>query len=233
MANATSVDVAPGIPLNENSQFCIDPLWDLNLTWYTEEPDFTKCFHSTVLVYLPCLFLWLFMPFKLYEWKYPNANRPSIGPTKWTWIIVLRFILQSLLLVLSVCSLIVNLNEIWNYSISEVQEKPLSEVISPAILSLTFALCLTISITDRRNGLHSSSAMQFGFWFFLTLGTTLTFTSVVRFPDKRSNGNNITFWIYYILVLVAFLLEFWPNPKSDYVSIGGELFMNYNAPSLS
>ena len=26
--------------------FCPDPLWDANLTWYTESPDFTACFHQ-------------------------------------------------------------------------------------------------------------------------------------------------------------------------------------------
>ena len=210
-------------PINEQGQFCNDPLWDLNLTWYTDQPDFTKCFHSTVLVYVPCVFLWLLMPFKLYEWKRPSRDRPGNGPSKLTWVILIRFALQSLLLILSICSLIVNVNEIWNYSIANsLYGKPLSEVIAPTILSLTFALCLTISITDRRNGVHSSSGMQFGFWFLLMLGSTLTFTSVVRFPEKRSKANDVTFWIYYFLVLVAFLLEFWPNPKSDYASIGGK-----------
>ena len=123
---------------------------------------------------------------------------------------------------LTIASLIINVEEIWSYSISEQFLKPLSEVMAPAILSLTLALCLAISITDRRNGIHSSSGMQFGFWFFLALGSTFTFTSVVRFPEERPIANNVTFWIYYFLVLIAFLLEFWPNPKSDYVSIGGK-----------
>ena len=218
----TEKEGAIGVPIDQSNQFCTDPLWDLNLTWYTDEPDFTKCFHSTVLVYVPCLFLWLLMPFKLYEWKYRNTNRPSDGTPKWTWVILFRFILQTLLLVFAIVSLIINVNEIWNHSISEVYLKPLSEVIAPAILSLTFALCLAISIHDRRNGIHSSSGMQFGFWFFLALGSTFTFTSVVRFPEERTTANNVTFWIYYFLVLIAFLLEFWPNPKSDYVNIGGK-----------
>ena len=222
MANTSESEVTLAVALDENSQFCNDPLWDLNTTWYTDQPDFTKCFHSTVLVYVPCVFLWLFMPFKLYEWKNPNVSRTSNGPSKLTWIIILRFILQLLLLFISISALIININEIWNYSVSGVYEKPLSEILAPAILSLTFALCLTISITDKRNGIQSSSGMQFGFWFFLTLGATFTFTSVVRFPEKRTSANNVTFWIYYFLVLIAFLLEFWPNPKSEYVSIGGK-----------
>jgi hypothetical protein len=36
---------------------CRSELWDLSLTWNTESPDFTPCFHATVLVYIPALVL--------------------------------------------------------------------------------------------------------------------------------------------------------------------------------
>ena len=50
-------------------------LFPVNLTWYTEEADFSKCFHSTVLIYLPCGYLWLFLPFYyLFKDKRPYAN---------------------------------------------------------------------------------------------------------------------------------------------------------------
>lgn len=37
-------------------------LQDWNLTWYTEDPDFTLCFQNTVLVWIPCIYLWLCFP---------------------------------------------------------------------------------------------------------------------------------------------------------------------------
>ncbi|XP_077843257.1 multidrug resistance-associated protein 1 isoform X6 [Macaca mulatta] len=40
-----------------------DPLWDWNVTWYTSNPDFTKCFQNTVLVWVPCFYLWACFPF--------------------------------------------------------------------------------------------------------------------------------------------------------------------------
>ena len=46
--------------------FCPDPLWDSDLTWYTDQPDFTTCFHETVLVYVPCGILWLLAPLQIY-----------------------------------------------------------------------------------------------------------------------------------------------------------------------
>lgn len=35
---------------------------DWNLTWHTEDPDFTLCFQNTVLVWIPCIYLWLCFP---------------------------------------------------------------------------------------------------------------------------------------------------------------------------
>uniref|UniRef100_A0A671NJH7 Multidrug resistance-associated protein 1 n=1 Tax=Sinocyclocheilus anshuiensis TaxID=1608454 RepID=A0A671NJH7_9TELE len=40
-----------------------DPFWDWNRTWQTHNPDLTPCFQNTVLVWIPCLLLWLFAPF--------------------------------------------------------------------------------------------------------------------------------------------------------------------------
>ena len=39
--------------LNTMTTFCVTPLWDIDLTWNTNDPDFTPCFHKTVFVYIP------------------------------------------------------------------------------------------------------------------------------------------------------------------------------------
>lgn len=36
---------------------------DWNRTWQTHNPDLTPCFQNTLLVWIPCLYLWLFAPF--------------------------------------------------------------------------------------------------------------------------------------------------------------------------
>lgn len=61
--------------------FCSDSLWDLNKTWYTDDPDFTDCFHQTVLVWVPCLFLWLMLLIQYYA----IISSPH-GLKKWTWL---------------------------------------------------------------------------------------------------------------------------------------------------
>ena len=41
-------------------KFCGGEFWNLNLTWNTENPDFTPCFHKTVFAWIPSLILVLF-----------------------------------------------------------------------------------------------------------------------------------------------------------------------------
>uniref|UniRef100_A0A8C9WMA0 ABC-type glutathione-S-conjugate transporter n=1 Tax=Scleropages formosus TaxID=113540 RepID=A0A8C9WMA0_SCLFO len=38
-------------------------VWDWNRTWYTPNPDLTQCFQNTILVWVPCVYLWVCAPF--------------------------------------------------------------------------------------------------------------------------------------------------------------------------
>ncbi|KAH7986848.1 hypothetical protein HPB52_024685 [Rhipicephalus sanguineus] len=54
---------------------------DNSLTWNAETPDFTPCFQETVLVWAPCLFLWLTCPFDIAAFK--RSRNP---PLPWTFL---------------------------------------------------------------------------------------------------------------------------------------------------
>uniref|UniRef100_A0A4W4G689 ABC-type glutathione-S-conjugate transporter n=1 Tax=Electrophorus electricus TaxID=8005 RepID=A0A4W4G689_ELEEL len=58
-------------------QFCVFQDW--NLTWYTPHPDLTQCFQHTVLVWLPCLYLWLGAPFYLVYRRFRDHGRISVS----------------------------------------------------------------------------------------------------------------------------------------------------------
>ena len=212
------------IPLDERHEFCEDSLWDVNVTLKSEQRDFTLCFHSTVLVYVPCLFLWFSMPYLLYQWKLSEiTTNPDNRQQNVSLIFLLRFIFQGALLVLSLGGVIWNVNEFWNYSYSTTYSKPISEVIAPTILSLTFALYLRIGITEQQNESQSYLRVQCGFWILLTLTSTFTFISIVRFPEKRSHSYNVTYWFYYFLVVISLFLEICPSGILGYLNNNGEL----------
>nr|CAD7572885.1 unnamed protein product [Timema californicum] len=54
---------------------------DANVTWNTDDPDLTPCFQRTLLIYLPCAFLWAFSPLEVF---YILNNKNSDIP--WNWL---------------------------------------------------------------------------------------------------------------------------------------------------
>ncbi|XP_023999376.1 multidrug resistance-associated protein 1-like [Salvelinus sp. IW2-2015] len=72
----------------------LDPLWDWNRTWYTDKPDLTECFQNTVLVWFPCIYLWLLAPFYALKLYCHDCGRIRIS-TLCTAKTVLGFLLAS------------------------------------------------------------------------------------------------------------------------------------------
>ncbi len=80
--------------------FCSDPLWDADLTWNTDDPDFTVCFHQTVLAYLPGAVLLLLLPVQLRRCRL-SRNRGI----PWSVVTVARVALGVVLAVLPLVDL--------------------------------------------------------------------------------------------------------------------------------
>ena len=75
---------------------CISQDW--NRTWYTDDPDLTVCFEKTVLVWIPCAFLWLAAGLDIYYALISRARNVPWSPLNVAKItvIVLLMILQLL-----------------------------------------------------------------------------------------------------------------------------------------
>ena len=54
--------------MDEFEKFCGGKLWDEDSIWNTDNPDFTPCFHNTILAWIPAGFLLLTSPFELTSW---------------------------------------------------------------------------------------------------------------------------------------------------------------------
>ncbi|KAJ8982897.1 hypothetical protein NQ317_004327 [Molorchus minor] len=83
-------------------KFCGSEFWNINVTWNTDDPDFTKCFEKTVLVWAPCLFLWAFSCLEVYYIL--NSKRWNIP---WSWINVSKLIVTGVLAILTLSDLVV------------------------------------------------------------------------------------------------------------------------------
>ncbi|XP_023225674.1 multidrug resistance-associated protein 1-like [Centruroides sculpturatus] len=75
--------------------FCGSTFWDSQLTWNTSSPEFTSCFQKTVLVWMPCGFLWLFAPLETYYLLKSSARN-----IPWTWLSISKIIIICFLCIL-------------------------------------------------------------------------------------------------------------------------------------
>uniref|UniRef100_A0A4W3IKN0 Multidrug resistance-associated protein 1 n=1 Tax=Callorhinchus milii TaxID=7868 RepID=A0A4W3IKN0_CALMI len=143
-------------------------LQDSNLTWHTQDPDFTICFKKTVLIWIPCIFLWLCFPFYtlfLYYRKQGYIRMSNLNKSK---------TLLGFLLWLSCWSQVLNiiLEKSRGFGHATVL------ILGPAFLGVTMLLAVFIIQFERLKGLRSSAVM-FLFWLLTLLCSTIEFRSTV------------------------------------------------------
>lgn len=100
---------------------------NVNVTWNTENPDFTICFQKTALVWLPCAFLWLFSFLEIFYIKNSfNRNVP------YGFLNISKLALTGCLILLSIVDLVVAIIDNENGDIHAV------DYYTPAIKIATF-----------------------------------------------------------------------------------------------
>ncbi len=70
-----------------STTYCAGPLWSAEVTWGGADagPDFTPCFHKTVLVYAPCAVLWVLAPLEHHLNLVAGRTPGAAGPIGRTW----------------------------------------------------------------------------------------------------------------------------------------------------
>ena len=129
-----------------SQKLCSGELWNQNLTWFTESPDFTSCFHKTVLVYLPCIFLWLFSPIEMRS-NYIGMKRF----VPWTFFNVTKIVSCSLLAIICILELIC-FGILTNYDDVEFEIEP-ADFVGSSVKLATFLLEIFMILSGRRAGL--------------------------------------------------------------------------------
>ena len=78
-----------------NKMFCRDPFWN-NSIWNTTTPALTQCFEETVLLGIPCMFLWVATPFWIHFLRQAGRQQTQYPPPK-RKLLTLAFKLLSLM----------------------------------------------------------------------------------------------------------------------------------------
>lgn len=81
-------------------KYCGSEFWNNSLTWDTDDPELTKCFEKTVLVWIPCIFLWIFSPLEVCY--IINSKRRDIP---WSWLNISKLAITAVLCILALSDL--------------------------------------------------------------------------------------------------------------------------------
>ncbi len=127
------------------------PLWDGDLTWNTPDPEFTACFHQTVLSWTPAAILLLSVPFEASKVAGSRNRNTPIG-----WRVALRFLLTLAAAVASVARLVMTFTE-------DAAEVAAVEYVTSSVFVLAFSASLLLQVVAIRRGLITSGG-QFLFY---------------------------------------------------------------------
>ncbi|XP_069503215.1 multidrug resistance-associated protein 1 isoform X1 [Ambystoma mexicanum] len=178
--------------------------WDSNLTWYSENPDFTKCFQNTVLVWIPCGYLWIFFPiYSIYLYSHDHGyiqmsplNKAKTALGFLLWIVCWADLFYSF------------------YERSQSIFRAPVYVVSPTVLGITMLLATFLIQYERMKGVQSSCILLI-FWLVALLCAIILFRSKVLDALKPDTDIDVfrytTFFIYFALVLIEFILSCFPD----------------------
>uniref|UniRef100_A0A665TW33 ABC-type glutathione-S-conjugate transporter n=1 Tax=Echeneis naucrates TaxID=173247 RepID=A0A665TW33_ECHNA len=155
-------------------------LQDWNRTWYTANPDLTQCFQNTVLVWVPCIYLWLLAPFyclHLYCHDHGRIHMSCLCTAK----MVLGFLLASFGFVEFFYILLERSHEIQQHMVF---------LLSPIIRSMTVILALCIIQLERIRGCRSS-VFLFLFWILAVVCSLVPLRAKIQLAMDEGIASDI------------------------------------------
>ncbi|KAJ8895856.1 hypothetical protein PR048_001195 [Dryococelus australis] len=174
---------------------------DENLTFHASDPDLTPCFQKTVLVWVPCAFLFVLSPL---QGAFIVGSRSRHIP--WTLLNTAKLLLTCLLAALCVVDI--------GFAISfGTQEYLMNTVdyVTPAIKLVTLVLCCILQYCNKNRGLRTSGVL-FIFWFLLALFGAVQFRYEIRQLQNDEPPDPlypvISYIIFYAITLVIFFFNF-------------------------
>ncbi|XP_058891574.1 multidrug resistance-associated protein 1-like isoform X2 [Acipenser ruthenus] len=178
----------------------LDPLWDWNRTWYTPNPDLTQCFQNTVLVWVPCIYLWVCAPFYflyLYCHDRGHIRMSCLCCTK----VVLGFLLASFGFVEFFYILLERHSEIQQHTVF---------LVSPVIRSLSVVLAVLLIQYERRQGCRSS-VFLFIYWLLSIVCALVPLRAKIQLAVEEGFSSDAVryaaFFSYFALLLAELVLS--------------------------
>ncbi|PBC29188.1 Multidrug resistance-associated protein [Apis cerana cerana] len=187
-------------------QFCGTEFWNYNLIWNTDDPEITECFQKTVLVWIPCAFLWLFSGIEIYYFL--NSKNKNIP---YTWLFISKQILIITLILLNIVDLGIAIHKSTYEKVYNV------DYCTPIIRIVTFLKTSILVTYNRKYGMRTSGLL-FLFWFLLALCGIIEYRSLLKLYINKNeiSYSFISYMIYYPIVIFLFLLNFLVDAEPKY-----------------
>lgn len=161
-------------------------IWDDDMLFNHSYPKFTGCGQNTILVWIPCGFLWVALPFYFYS-LCTSTGVPlplsSLNITK-TFLSLVLFLLSGVDLIKAVSD-----------KTDNGKEEPTAKFLAHSIKLASFALTALLIQLEKRSGFITSGVL-FIFWFLMTVAGIIPFYSKIM--EKEYNKNIFAFVMFYI-----------------------------------
>ncbi|XP_036368003.1 canalicular multispecific organic anion transporter 2 [Octopus sinensis] len=152
--------------------------WNISLTWGTASwPQFTQCFQNTILMWIPCFWLWLCLP--LYLFYIYKSNSSSIP---YTFLNIAKMTFLVFLITLD----IVNMSTVLDNDQMETLLDIKALLIGYGLRIATFILSLILVWIEKKSGILTSG-VQFIFWLLSFLCQIIPFYSQIILKDYNTN----------------------------------------------
>ncbi|XP_054154779.1 multidrug resistance-associated protein 1-like [Oppia nitens] len=178
---------------------CSDKLFDKQIVWFTTRPTLSSCMLNTWFVWIPCLFMWLYIPNLLYKYIIgrTGVNKNVI---KWNLYNISRLFVAIVSTGILIAMLALSLCRKYQWSDSPST----AYIIAVAIQTITrLALCFVFFV-HRLSGITTNGWI----WLYLLLDTILSGLSLATYAtqDILYNYEFILYCIKFALTKIATII---------------------------
>ncbi|KAK3107159.1 hypothetical protein FSP39_008334 [Pinctada imbricata] len=159
-------------------------------------PQFTKCFQDTLLVWVPCGFLWICLPFYLYS----ASHQRDTAPLPLSLLNISKSFVSLLLSFLMVVDLI---NGISN---EDGEKETTAEYLGMAIKFASFALSFVIIQIERVKGNITSGILFLFYLLSMLAGIVPFYTYIIQKVYDSDLNRFVLFYIYWGFLFLQVVL---------------------------
>lgn len=198
-----------GDELSGFESFCGSVLWDENVTWYTPDPDFTPCFHKSILAWTPFALFLLLLPFEVVKCR-ASLNRRI----PWNFYNLLKFTLTLACVAVALTDLVM--------VISNDRANADIDYVTGVVFVLSYASSAALLYLTLYYGVRTSGT-QFTFYAASIVCAGLELRTIAKhhkdqskypFVDPEQNDNlAVLFSLQYACICLLFLLNLFADAQ--------------------